>query len=280
MTRLSGKTVLVTGAASGIGRLMALDVAHRGATVVAWDIHREPLDDLAQEISNLGDRAYAFTCDVGDRAAVLETAQRVQRDVGAVDVLVNNAGVVSGRPLLELTDDDIERTFRVNVLAHFWTIRAFLPAMVEQGSGHIVTIASAAGLLGIPRMADYAASKHAAVGLAESLRLELSRTAPGVRTTLVCPSYIDTGMFEGAEVRARHLVPMLRAEDVSAAVVRAVEQDREQLLMPLIVNAIPPLRVLPTRAFDATARILGITSSMDRFVGRPTEQDQPDRASG
>jgi all-trans-retinol dehydrogenase (NAD+) len=280
MTRLSGKTVLVTGAASGIGRLLALDVAHRGATVVAWDIHREPLDDLAREISNLGDRAYAFTCDVGDRAAVQETAERVQREVGAVDVLVNNAGVVSGRPLLELTEDDIERTFRVNVLAHFWTIRAFLPAMVEQGSGHIVTIASAAGLLGIPRMTDYAASKHAAVGLAESLRLELSRTAPGVRTTLVCPSYIDTGMFEGAEVRARHLVPMLRAEDVSAAVVRAVEQDREQLLMPLMVNTISPLRVLPTRVFDATARMLGIASSMDRFVGRRTEQDPAHRASG
>ena len=280
MTRLGGETVLVTGAGSGIGRLMALDVAHRGATVVAWDIHREPLDDLARKISNLGDRACAFTCDVGDRAAVLETAERVQREVGAVDVLVNNAGVVSGSPLLELTEDDIERTFRVNVLAHFWTIRAFLPAMVEQGSGHIVTIASAAGLLGIPRMTDYAASKHAAVGLAESLRLELSRTAPGVRTTLVCPSYIDTGMFEGAEVRARHLVPMLRAEDVSAAVVRAVEQDREQLLMPLMVNTISPLRVLPTRAFDATARMLGIASSMDRFVGRRTEQDPAHRASG
>lgn len=280
MTRLSGKTVLITGAASGIGRLMALDIAHRGATVVAWDIHREPLDDLAREISALGGRAAAFTCDVGDRLAVHETAERVRREVGAVDVLVNNAGVVSGRPLLELTEDDIERTFRVNVLAHFWTIRAFLPAMVEQGSGHIVTIASAAGLLGIPRMTDYAASKHAAVGLAESLRLELSRTAPGVRTTLVCPSYIDTGMFEGAEVRARHLVPMLRAEDVSAAVVRAVEQDREQLLMPLMVNTISPLRVLPTRVFDATARMLGIASSMDRFVGRRTEQDPAQRASG
>lgn len=280
MTRLSGKTVLITGAASGIGRLMALDIAHRGATVVAWDIHREPLDGLVREISALGGRAAAFTCDVGDRAAVQETAERVRREVGAVDVLVNNAGVVSGRPLLELTEDDIERTFRVNVLAHFWTIRAFLPAMVEQGSGHIVTIASAAGLLGIPRMTDYAASKHAAVGLAESLRLELSRTAPGVRTTLVCPSYIDTGMFEGAEVRARHLVPMLRAEDVSAAVVRAVEQDREQLLMPLMVNTISPLRVLPTRVFDATARMLGIASSMDRFVGRRTEQDPAQRASG
>lgn len=280
MTRLSGKTVLITGAASGIGRLMALDIALRGATVVAWDIHREPLDDLVREISALGGRAAAFTCDVGDRLAVQETAERVRREVGAVDVLVNNAGVVSGRPLLELTEDDIERTFRVNVLAHFWTIRAFLPAMVEQGSGHIVTIASAAGLLGIPRMTDYAASKHAAVGLAESLRLELSRTAPGVRTTLVCPSYIDTGMFEGAEVRARHLVPMLRAEDVSAAVVRAVEQDREQLLMPLMVNTISPLRVLPTRVFDATARMLGIASSMDRFVGRRTEQDPAQRASG
>jgi len=280
MTHLSGKTVLVTGAGSGIGRLMAVDVARRGATVVAWDIHPEPLEGLVREISDLGGRAYAFTCDVGDRAAVQETAERVRREVGPVDVLVNNAGVVSGRPLLELTEDDIERTFRVNVLAHFWTIRAFLPAMVEQGSGHIVTIASAAGLLGTPRMTDYAASKHASVGLGESLRLELSRIAPGVRTTLVCPSYIDTGMFEGADIRAHRLVPMLRAEDVAAAVVRAVEQDREQLLMPRIVNAVSPLRVLPTRAYDAALRILGITGSMDRFVGRRTEQDPAQRGSG
>ncbi len=268
MTTFDGKTVLITGAASGIGRLFALDVSRRGAEVVAWDIDRPPLDVLVKEIVDEGGSAHAYTCDVGDRASVREAAALVRREVGPVDILVNNAGVVSGRMLVDLTEEDIERTFRVNVLAHFWTIQAFLPGMVQRGSGHIVTIASAAGLLGTPRMTDYAASKHAAVGLTESLRLELARTAPGVRTTLVCPSYIDTGMFEGARVRSRRLVPMLRAEDVSAAIVRAVEQDRERLLAPPIVYAVSPLRVLPTRLFDAALRALGITASMDRFVGR------------
>ncbi len=268
MTSFHGKTVLITGAASGIGRQLALDVSQRGATVVVWDVDRPPLDVLVKEISDAGGDAHAFTCDVGDRAAVQEAARLVHRDVGHVDILVNNAGIVSGRMFLDLSQEDIERTFRVNTLAHFWTTQAFLPAMMERGSGHIVTISSAAGLLGTPRMTDYSASKHAVVGLTESLRLELARTAPGVRTTLVCPSYVDTGMFEGADVRARRLVPMLRTQDVSAGVVRAVEQDREQLLMPPIVHAVSPLRVLPTRLFDAALRILGITSSMDRFVGR------------
>ena len=126
-------------------------------------------------------------------------ADEVRSAAGEVDVLVNNAGIVSGRPLLELSDERIERTFAVNTLALFWTSKAFLPAMTARGSGHIVTVASAAGLIGTARETDYAASKFAAVGFNEALRLELRRSAPGVKTTLVCPYYIDTGMFDGRQ---------------------------------------------------------------------------------
>jgi all-trans-retinol dehydrogenase (NAD+) len=268
MTSFSGRTVLITGAASGIGRLMALEAVRRGATVVAWDIHQGPLDILLGEVLGTGGKAYVHTCDVGDRDAVRRTADLVQQEVGPVDILVNNAGIVNGRPLLELAPEDIERTLRVNTLAHFWTAQEFLPSMIERDSGHVVEISSAAGLLGTPRLTDYAASKHAVVGFAESLRLELARVAPGVRTTLVCPCYIDTGMFEGVRVRARRLVPMLRQEDVAAAVVRAVERDRERVFMPPIVYSVSPLRILPIRAFDRALGILGITASMDAFVGR------------
>jgi all-trans-retinol dehydrogenase (NAD+) len=247
---------------------MALEMARRNATVAVWDLDRPLLDIVVKDITAEGGRAVAHTCDVADREAVREAAGLVRRDVGPVDVLVNNAGIVSGRSFLDLTPEDVERTFRVNTLAHFWTAQEFLPSMVERDSGHLVEISSAAGLLGTPRMTDYAASKHAVVGFTESLRLELARVAPGVRTTLVCPSYIDTGMFEGAEVRARRLVPLLRQEDVAAAVVRAVEQDRERLYMPPLVYSVAPLRILPTRVFDRALDLLGISSSMDGFAGR------------
>lgn len=268
MTTLGGKTVLITGAARGIGRLMAHEAARRGATAALWDLDGDELDIVVKEVVAEGGRAVAHTCDVGDRAAVHEAAGLMRRDVGPVDVLVNNAGVVNGKAFLDLTPEDIERTLRVNTLAHFWTAQEFLPSMIERDAGHVVEISSAAGLLGTPRLTDYAASKHAVVGFTESLRLELARVAPGVRTTLVCPGYIDTGMFEGAQVRANHLIPMLRQEDVAAAVIRAVEQDRERLLMPALVYSVSPLRILPTRAFDRALGILGITASMDAFVGR------------
>jgi all-trans-retinol dehydrogenase (NAD+) len=185
-----------------------------------------------------------------------------------VDVLVNNAGVVGGRPLLELSDAQIETTFAVNTLALFWTTRAFLPAMIERGSGHLVTIASASALIGVAKLSDYAASKWAAMGFDESLRAELRTLAPGVRTTVVCPYYVDTGMFRGVRSRFPRLLPILREEDVAAAIVRAVQRDRRRLVLPPLVGLLPLLRVLPVGAFDRIATFLGVNASMDAFRGR------------
>ena len=163
---------------------------------------------MAAEAAEYGaSGAQAFACDVSDREQVYARADEVRAAAGDVDVLVNNAGVVSGRPLLELSDEAIERTFGVNTLALFWTTRAFLPAMKARGSGHVVTVASAAGLIGTARETDYAASKFAAVGFNEALRQELRRGASGVRTTVVCPYYIDTGMFKGVKTRFPFLLP-------------------------------------------------------------------------
>ena len=269
MTELAGKTVLVTGAASGIGRLMALRAARRGATLVLWDIQAEPLEMLAKEIEHDGGTAHTYTCDVGDRTEVERVADQVHRDGLRVDVLVNNAGVVAGRWFRDLTDEDIERTFRVNVLAHYWTIRAFLPWMEERGAGHIVTIASVAGLAPGRRITAYGASKAAAVELTECLRVELAETAPGVRTTVVCPWIIDTGMFEGAHpVRVRRLLKILRPEDVADSVLAAVEHDRERLYMPWLAWPAAALRGLPTGLADRALGALGVFHSMDDFAGR------------
>lgn len=267
MTRLAGSKVLITGAGSGIGRLIASKTADRGAHTILWDIDAAALETLAEDLRQYGQPCSVHVCDVSDREAVRATAERVLRESGSIDILVNNAGVVSGKPLLELSDDAIEKTFAINTLALFWTTRAFLPAMIGQEQGHIVTIASAAGIAGTARLTDYCASKHAAVGFDEALRAELRHLGHPIRTTVVCPYYIATGMFEGVRSKSI-LLPILDPEPAAERIVRAIEKDRARLFMPWTVPFGYLFRLFPTSVFDAVMRWLGISHSMDRFTGR------------
>jgi all-trans-retinol dehydrogenase (NAD+) len=265
MTSIAGSHVLVTGAASGLGRRMALGVARRRGTLLLWDLNREALERVCEEVRSLGASAEAFVVDVSNREAVYDAARRVERPV---DILVNNAGVVNGRALLELPDQSIERSFSVNVLALFWTTKAFLPGMIQRRRGHVVTIASAGGLIGVPKLSDYSASKFAAVGFDESLRVELKKSAPELRTTVVCPFFVATGMFAGVKTRFSFLLPILDEEKVSERILAAIESNRARLLMPWMVKTIAPLRLLPVSWFDWIAGFMGIHESMDDFVGR------------
>jgi len=269
MTEIAGRHVLVTGGASGIGRLVAHRMAALGGRISLWDVRREALDAVVSELEKGGpEPARGFRCDVSRREEVYRVAEETRAAGGPVDILVNNAGVVSGRPLLELPDDKIEATFAINALGLFWTTKAFLPAMVERGRGHLVTIASASALIGVARLSDYAASKWAAMGFDESLRAELRKTAPAIRTTVVCPYYIDTGMFRGVKSRFPLLLPILREDDVAARIVRAIQREQRQLMLPPLVRLVPLLRILPVGAFDWVASFLGINASMDAFEGR------------
>lgn len=280
MTALPGRIVLVTGAAGGIGRRMALNAAERGATVVAWDIDESRLDVLVKEIDDIAPgRGHSYVVDVTDEKLVAETAKKVESEVGPVDVLILNAGVINGKLVEELSDADIRKTFEVNVLGLYWATRSFLPTMKKRRSGHIVTIASAAGLLGVVRQVDYSATKHAAVGFAESLRVELHRYAPELKTTLVCPYYINTGMFDGVKSKVGWLLPILEEEDVASKVISAIERDKYELFMPWSVATLPFLRGLPVRLFDRAMEILGVHASMDEFHGRAQEEKQKAEAS-
>jgi len=271
MSQIDGATILITGAGGGIGRQLALRLSDLGARVVLWDVDAERLTGVASEVEERSaNRPSIAEVDVGDGESVRRAAQETKDAVGPVDILVNNAGVVSGRALLELSDRQIAATFAVNTLALFWTTRAFLPDMIRRGRGHIVTIASAAGLIGVSRLSDYAASKHAAVGFDESLRAELRRIAPAIATTVVCPSYIDTGMFAGARTRFPRLLPILEGRDVVERIVRAIRRDEPRVVMPPFLRALPLLRALPIRVFDRIADVLGVNDSMDEFTGRRT----------
>ena len=141
--------------------------------------------------------------------------------------------------------------------------------MTARGGGHLVTVSSAAGLIGSARETDYAASKFAAVGFNEALRQELRRSAPGVKTTVVCPFYIDTGMFAGVKTRFPLLLPILKEQDVADRILKAIQHDEPLVQMPFMVRSLPAMRLLPVWAFDRLADLFGINSAMDAFSGRP-----------
>jgi all-trans-retinol dehydrogenase (NAD+) len=268
MTDIIGKRALITGAASGIGRLLATQLANAGARLVLWDIDTEGLDQAKAELGAAGYAADTYVCDLTRREEISAVAAQTLAQSGPIDILINNAGVVSGKNLLDISDAEIERTFQVNTLSLFWTVRAFLPSMLERGSGHLVTIASAAGLAGTARLTDYSSSKFAAVGFDESLRLELKQLDRRIITTVVCPYFTDTGMFDGAKTRFSWLLPILKPEVVVRRIVRAIQKDRRRLVMPWFVYVSWPSRLLPVRWFDGLMAFFGVSHSMDEFRGR------------
>ena len=291
-----GARVLITGAASGMGRLYAERAVREGArAVVLWDRDELALtrltDRLRKEIlaartatawgapasspsSAAGRPATSLhpsVLDLGELGAIAQCAQAVRKELGGIDVLINNAGIVRGKFFWEHDNgDDTRATMQVNALAPMYATREFLPGMLSSArEARIVNIASAAGTLANPRMSVYAASKWAVIGWSDSLRLELDQEGFGhVKVTTVVPSYIDTGMFAGA--RGPLLTPVLTPEYVVDRVWRAMLAGKPMLMLPWSVGLAKTLKgVLPTRAWDALAgRVFGVYGSMDGFTGR------------
>lgn len=264
-----GAVVLITGAGSGIGRLMALEAARRGArAVLIWDLNSTAAAEVADEVAALGVEARGYSVDVTNEQAVEETGEEVLAEFGQVDVLVNNAGIVNGKDFLDLSEEDIRRTFEVNTISHYRVTRQFLPRMLERDYGSVVTIASAAGLVGVARQTDYSASKYAAVGFAESLRAELRHKGSNVHTLLVCPYYISTGMFDGVKTRFPLLLPILKPEAVARDVVDAIEKGTQMKVKPGFVRVAQLIKPAPVPLLDAALDFFGINSTMDDFTGR------------
>ena len=268
MSYYRGKHVLLTGAASGIGRLMAQKMAAQGARMILWDVNAQGLEETGQLLKDAGVSVNTYVCDLSSRISIRETAAQTLAECERVDILINNAGIVSGRNILDLSDEQIIRTFDVNTLALYWTTRAFLPGMIERKSGHIVTISSAGGICATARMTDYCASKFAAFGFDDALRVELKRNNFPICTTVVCPFYIDTGMFKGVKTRFSFLLPILQPEYVAAQIVSSVARRKHRLVMPRFVFAVFFCRLLPVPLFDWIMNFLGVSKSMDEFTGR------------
>jgi all-trans-retinol dehydrogenase (NAD+) len=270
MSSFQSKTVLITGGASGLGKLMAKKALERKAKkVILWDINEDLLNQTTAELEHRGFEVHPYIVDVSNKEDIAWAAQDVLENIGEVDILFNNAGIVAGsKRFVDHSDADIERTMNINTLGVMRVASTFLPAMIQQGFGHIINIASAAGLVANPNMSVYAASKWAVIGWSESLRLEMEADAPNVKVLTVTPSYIDTGMFKG--VKPPLLTPFLKPTDFVERIMLAIEQNEVNLKAPYIVNAVPLLKgVLPTRVFDyLVGDIMGVYKSMDTFKGK------------
>ena len=268
MTKISGKRVLITGGASGIGKLMGASCLEKGATdLIIWDVNKKQLDLCTNEFRAKNYKVSPYHVDVSNLDQLLKSAKNVLQD-GPVDLLINNAGIVTGKAFHLQNADAITNTIRLNVEGVMQVTRAFLPSMIEQKSGHIVNIASAAGMMSNPNMSVYAGSKWAVLGWSESLRIELEFLNKNLHVTTVTTGYIDTGMFQG--VQSPRLLPLLKSESVVAAILKGVERDKLFVRKPFMVNTLTFIKgILPTRVFDwFVGSVLGVYKSMDQFKGR------------
>lgn len=273
----AGASAVITGAGSGIGRLMAERIASRGGDVAIWDIDAQAARDAAFFINHspaMSGRAVALAVDVTDRAAVRRAADQTIAALGKVNVLINNAGIVSGDELEHLTEAQIRRTFEVNALSLYWTNQAFLPHLRQRRRAATVTVASAAGLVATARQTDYAASKFAAVGFTNALRSELKKAGSHIRTLVVCPYYIDTGMFDGVTTKFPLLLPIMSQEYVADRIIDAIGRGHERLILPPFAAVATLVAALPPKLADPLYALFGLNDCMDTFTGRQTGDEQ------
>ncbi|GAA4107888.1 SDR family oxidoreductase [Enteractinococcus coprophilus] len=267
---MRAQTVLVTGAGSGLGRLLARGAAQRNAAhIVVWDINEQSARDTVDEILAYGVDASYDVVDLADDESVDAAGAAVRQRIGGIDFLINNAGIVTGKTFLEQNHHDVERTYQINTLALYRVTRQFLPNMVANNFGSITVVASAASLIGVARQTDYAASKWAAHGFMESLRAEMRHYGHAIHTLSVHPFYVDTGMFDGAS-SPNVLLPILESETVVHKIFRAIESGKRQLILPSTAALAKWLQLLPVPVADQVSDLLGINTTMDHFTGRTT----------
>jgi NAD(P)-dependent dehydrogenase (short-subunit alcohol dehydrogenase family) len=211
---IQGKVTLVTGAGRGIGRALSVELAHRGARVVLAGLNQDELDKLQAQIAGEGGQAIALACDVCEEAPVRQLVHDVLAAYGKVDILINNAGITLGGDLRLLSDQDWERVMSVNLWGVIRMVRAVLPHMLERGTGYIVNIASAAGLVAPALWIPYSTSKFAVVGFSEGLCAAFR--PKGIGVSVVCPMWVQTDILKGtppklAELHAPRTTPVSRS---------------------------------------------------------------------
>uniref|UniRef100_A0A336LVA3 Short-chain dehydrogenase/reductase 3 n=1 Tax=Culicoides sonorensis TaxID=179676 RepID=A0A336LVA3_CULSO len=232
---LTGETVLITGAGHGIGKELAHLYNAQGCKVVCLDINEKNNAQTVKELNSRRPRsAFQYKCDVSNRDEVLAVAKKIQMEVGDVTVLVNNAGIMPTHPIEQHTSEEIRKIMDINVMAHFWMLEAFLPSMYEKKRGHIIALASIAGVVGLTNLVPYCASKFAVRGMMEALQTEIRDTKPDcdINTTIVCPYMVDTGLCKKPKVRFPSLLGLLQPKEVAEQIVLAHRKNLKEFTIP------------------------------------------------
>ena len=265
MSRFKNKRVLITGGASGIGRIMGKLALEKGAELIIWDINPQSIEETVTELQHLG-KVTAYVVDISNIDQIKTIATKVKLECGTVDILINNAGIVVGKYFDQHSTADIKCTMDINASAPMYVTAEFLSQMIIQKSGHICNIASSAGFISNPRMSVYAASKWAVIGWSDSLRLEMKMRKTGVNVSTVTPYYISTGMFAGV----KSLIPLLKPDKVAIRIVNGIERNRVLISMPFSMHFIRICQgLLSIQLFDWVAgSVLQIYKTMDHFTGR------------
>lgn len=274
---IKGTNVLITGGASGIGRIMGRICLEKGASnLIVWDINQANIDKTEAELSDVKPaeagvskgQIHSYIVNVSDPQAIKSAYEKVKSEVGDVDILVNCAGIVRGNNTFDKqTVQDIDLTMDINANAPMYVALAMLPDMLRRDRGHICNIASAAGMLGVPKLSVYCASKWAVIGWTESMRVELKQARSHVRVTSVAPYFINTGMFDGVNSK---VFPILDPEKTAAKIIRAVEVGKSFRGIPFAYHFIRIWQgLLPNFLFDFIfGKVFGVYSVMDHFTGR------------
>ncbi|KAN0066576.1 hypothetical protein ACQY0O_000670 [Thecaphora frezii] len=272
----SRELVVVTGASSGIGAHVSLQLALLGARVVTLDVQPSNYTALAgytpDEVRRAQTNLHAYTCDLASVDALVKVVHSIKAVHGDATVLVNNAGVTNSRALVDSTPADVVRLVDVNLVAPLLLVQSFLPGMLRAESRgsvcQIVSISSIMGHVGISKMTDYCATKHGLVGLHRALRYELAshHRSGRIRTTLFVLGHVATAMFEGVSFNplARFLAPSSEPRYVAASVVEAIRTRREgTVAVPWYANWTQGLALLPSWAADAVQWASGADRSLD-----------------
>lgn len=278
---ITGKNVLITGGASGIGRIMGRICLEKGAAnLIVWDISQTNIDITEAELGAVKPEVKGAAqghitsqiVNVSDAQAISSAYEKVRRDVGEVDILINCAGIVRGNNTFDRqTVKDIELTMDINATAPMLVALSILPDMLRRDSGHICNIASAAGMLGVPKLSVYCASKWAVIGWTESMRIELKQAHSNVKVTSVAPYFINTGMFDGVNSK---VFPILKPEKTAKKIIRAIEAGKSFRGIPFAYHFIRIWQgLLPYCLFDFIfGKIFGVYSVMDHFTGRTAKK--------
>ncbi|KAF4332363.1 short-chain dehydrogenase reductase [Fusarium beomiforme] len=259
---LSEEVIVITGGASGMGLLIAEVYGMRGATVAVLDVN---------EMENTEARGVTYyKCDVGDKDQVAKVAFEIEKDLGTPTVLINNAAIVIGKTLMDLSLDEIDKSLTTNLLGPFYCLKTFLPAIIRGGKGGtIVNISSVIGTVGAAQLTDYAAAKAGLTAMHRSLTAELRESYPEIRTVLVTPGQVSTPLFYGVQTPNSFIAPVVEPVDVTKEIVAAIDSGKgATVAMPLYARWVDWLNVLPVGVQTIARWAAGVDHGMKTFVGR------------